>query len=513
MSSTNLSTIIKGLTPGLTERGKIKIGEKGKVVTSARGKEFQPPQKLDYFKVTTLMRGPDGNYYPDLDVIKKHGEKPRSLPVRLLYDDIALNFQCRYTCFQGKTLWCVGDGETGLRINGSGQRDTVSCPCGRQEPTYVPKGEYDPRCKINAVLSVIIDGVERVGGVWKLRTTSYNSTVGILSSLALIQRITGGPLAGIPLTLTLNPKTVITPTDGKSMTVWVVGLEYSGSIDSLQKISYERAQQFALHKVKIEQIEEQARRMLTAGTQIQELADDADDIVDEFYPEQAQTAVKETESRDKPAGRVVITTDDPEGAGDVVDVGGNGASAAAPSDVGGGSAPGNTEQPGELAPPETREPQGSGQPKRRSRRNRFEVEDPANPGVSQEIITCGSTPEQLFKLRELIRSDPRARAIVDGKLREIGYGQLSYLTEEEARDLIGAASAESPQAQQLQADAPSGTSPSADQEAAPDDLVVCEVHGGARLSVSGYCRVACPDRKRYGFCPILGEDPPEGGLL
>jgi len=501
MSSTNLSAIIRGLTPGLTERGKIKIGEKGKVVTSARGKEFQPPQKLDYFKVTTLMRGPDGNYYPDLDVIQKHGEKPRSLPVRLLYDDIALNFQCRYTCFQGKTLWCVGDGETGLRINGSGQRDTVSCPCGRQEPTYVPKGEYDPRCKINAVLSVIIDGVERVGGVWKLRTTSYNSTVGILSSLVLIQRITGGPLAGIPLTLTLNPKTVITPTDGKSMTVWVVGLEYSGSIDSLQKISYERAQQFALHKVKIEQIEEQARRMLTAGTQIQELADDADDIVDEFYPEQ---------SLDKPAGRVIT--------GDVVDVGGNGGPAAAPSDVGGGSAPGNTEQPGELAPPETREPQGSGQPKRRSRRNRFEVEDPANPGKSTELITCGSTPEQLFKLRELMRSDPQARAAVDAKLREIGYGQLSYLTEEEAGYLIGTAA---PAPQQQPADPlpevsqPAPTEASPNPEAAPEDLVVCEVHGGNKLSISGYCHVTCPDRKRYGFCPILGEDPPgkEGGIL
>ena len=54
------SLIIKGLAPGLTERGKIKIGEKGRMIQSQRGTQFQPPQKLDHFRITTLYRGPDG---------------------------------------------------------------------------------------------------------------------------------------------------------------------------------------------------------------------------------------------------------------------------------------------------------------------------------------------------------------------------------------------------------------------------------------------------------------------
>ena len=63
------SLIIKGLCPGLTERGKIKIGEKGKMITGKlSGKEFQPPKKLDYFKVTSLFRDEDGNYRLDSEV-------------------------------------------------------------------------------------------------------------------------------------------------------------------------------------------------------------------------------------------------------------------------------------------------------------------------------------------------------------------------------------------------------------------------------------------------------------
>ncbi len=35
---------IKGLTPQLAERGKIKIGEKGEMKTSSQGKQFAQPK-------------------------------------------------------------------------------------------------------------------------------------------------------------------------------------------------------------------------------------------------------------------------------------------------------------------------------------------------------------------------------------------------------------------------------------------------------------------------------------
>ena len=57
--------MIKGIMPGLPEIGKIKIGMKGAVRTSKGGKDFQLPQRLDHFIVTTLERGEDGNFIRD----------------------------------------------------------------------------------------------------------------------------------------------------------------------------------------------------------------------------------------------------------------------------------------------------------------------------------------------------------------------------------------------------------------------------------------------------------------
>jgi len=54
--------MIKNLTPGLPEVGKIKIGYKGEEMTSKGGKRFQPPKKLDHFLITGLERGADGNF-------------------------------------------------------------------------------------------------------------------------------------------------------------------------------------------------------------------------------------------------------------------------------------------------------------------------------------------------------------------------------------------------------------------------------------------------------------------
>jgi hypothetical protein len=62
----------------------------------------------------------------------------------------------------------------------------VACTCFRQEPSYAGRD----RCKMNGNLSVLIDGMGGVGGVWRFRTTSYNSIVGIMSSMAFLRSIT-----------------------------------------------------------------------------------------------------------------------------------------------------------------------------------------------------------------------------------------------------------------------------------------------------------------------------------
>ena len=293
---------IKNLCPGLMEVGKIKIGKKGTSrPTQGGGGTWQPPQKLDHFLITTMQRGEDGNYLQDDNLTKRFapsGEPLRSIPVRLIYDDIALNFATRYICYYGKTVYCSGDGETALRLQSDKKTyATRTCTCGRQDPKY--NGDNGPngpdnvggsnskgKCKINGILSVIIDGADRVGGVWKFRTTSYNSVVGILSSLALIQRITGGRLAGIPMMMTVSPKTVQDPLEGKQQTIHIVGLQYAGTMDSLREVGYQIALTEAKHGISMARIEEDARMLLT-HTPTAGLGDDiAEDVIEEFYPEE-----------------------------------------------------------------------------------------------------------------------------------------------------------------------------------------------------------------------------------
>jgi hypothetical protein len=291
-------TGIKNLVPGLVERGKIKIGKKGAARQSQGGGTYQMPQKLDHFTVTTTERGADGNFLTDVTIMQMIGDKPKEIPVRLIYDDIALNFPSRYAAYSGKSLFCTGDGER-AKQQSPGGLVMVQCPCPRQEPTYTGKD----KCKPTGVLSVVIEGAEVVGGVWKFRTTSYNTVVGILSSLAMIQRISGGRLAGIPLVMKLSPKTVQDPTSGAQQVVYIVSIEFRGSVSELREQGYQALLQDKEHGARIDQLENTARLMLA---QRDEYEEDADEITDEFYPEAAADATGATVHTARPPARTFV---------------------------------------------------------------------------------------------------------------------------------------------------------------------------------------------------------------
>lgn len=276
---------IRNLTPGLVERGKIKIGRKGASRTSTKGNSFQMPEKLDHFLVTTMDRTQDNNFEID-DRIMKMLANNKEIPVVLVYDDPQLNFPTRYAMYNGKTLQCTGDGQLGKWRNEDGSFVPVQCPCPKQDPTYTGKD----KCKINGTLSVIIDGAEVIGGVWKFRTTSYNSVVGLLSSMAMITRITGGPLAGVPLVLKVSPKSVQDPVRGSQQTIYIVSLEYRGSVSQLRSIGYQTLLDHQKHGIRIEQIENNARALLAELPD--PLEDEAEDVVTEFYPEQQEGYVE-----------------------------------------------------------------------------------------------------------------------------------------------------------------------------------------------------------------------------
>ena len=303
---------IKGLTPQLAERGKIKIGGLGDERKKRDGSgTFMLPVKYDHFVITTMQRDAAGRFMPDADLMAKinpTGAKLVELPVRLLYDDGDLNFMTRYSAYQGSRCWCSGDGEVAQRLTGqNGKYGPVECPCERLEADY--KGQ--PRCKPLGTLQVLLEGVDRVGGVWKFRTTSWNTVNAILSSLALIKTITGGPLAGIPLTLVLSPKTVTTP-DGKSMVAFIVSIEYRGPEQELAELGYEIARKRIERRVKMETVEVEARRLLVAPHE--EPAPDQADTAAEFYPdpEAAETVAPKAAGGKKKAAPTQTPAPDPE---------------------------------------------------------------------------------------------------------------------------------------------------------------------------------------------------------
>jgi hypothetical protein len=291
--------MIKNFIPRLAERGRIKIGEKGEMKTSSQGKQFAQPKKLDHMLITTMQRDAVGRLMPDTPLMVRlnpGGGKITEIPVRLLYDDIDLNFQTRYACYRGTRCWCTGDGEVAQRLTGeNGKYQEVQCPCERQDPLY----HGQDKCKTLGTLQVLIEGVDRIGGVWKFRTTSWNTVNAILSSLALIKTITGGPLAGIPLWMVLSPKTVTVPTSGQNMVVFIISLEYRGPENELAELGYELARRRVEHRVRMETVEELAQKQLVAPHQEPPL--EQAETAQEFFPEGA------VEDPNVQAGRIIDT--------------------------------------------------------------------------------------------------------------------------------------------------------------------------------------------------------------
>lgn len=281
------SLSIKNMVPQLLEFGKIKIGNKGKLVRDT----FRMPQKLDHFIVTTTEKDNDDNFILDTELMEKlmkpnNLEKLTSIPVILLYNDIDLNFVSRYVCYRGATRWCSGDGETAYRINAKNVQEKIECPCERCENTYPGEdGKGKGKCKASGCLSVLIQGAEVVGGVWKYRTTGYNSVRAITASLLLIKNQTGGLLAGLPLEMIVRPKKTTSPIDGKPVTIYIVTLIYRGTPQALRKLAYDVATEEAAHRLKLGDVESEVRKMLTTSVDDEIVGGDEVEHAEEFYPE------------------------------------------------------------------------------------------------------------------------------------------------------------------------------------------------------------------------------------
>ena len=252
--------MIKGMGARLQRIGNIKIGRKGEVRRTSDGREYRVPVKDDYFTVTTMDRDDQDNWVVDKDAMKALGDKPLVIPIFLPYDDIDKLFPNELAIYKSSQRWCHGDRETAERIvDDEGTKEIMDCPCELLESGH---------CKPHGILNVVLAISGRIGGVHQFRTTSWNSIENILSSLALLKSLTGGPLAGIPLQLVVGPKKVQPKGLGKFQIVQVVSIEFrrnaelSGStLDQLQEAS---------------RLQTQAR--LTAGSDIKRLAAASDGL-------------------------------------------------------------------------------------------------------------------------------------------------------------------------------------------------------------------------------------------
>jgi|GEM_PF-3569801 len=265
------SRTIRGLTPRLAECGKIKIGKKGEVKTSAKGNQFRAPEKIDHFIVTTMEKTGNDDFAPDMEIMKKLKDNCKEIPVRLPYDDPSLNFPTSYAFYDSAACQCRGDGITAITSDGN----CIDC-----NPETCPNVK-DKKCKPNGVLSLILDDAPRVGGVYKFRTTGWNSINNIFSSMEFIRGLTNGLLAGLPLMLTLTPKHTVIPGTRTSTTIYMVNLEYRGSLHDMVTAIQQTMNTRALMQYSVKDFEKLAEEALS----LPEAPEECKAIVEEFYPD------------------------------------------------------------------------------------------------------------------------------------------------------------------------------------------------------------------------------------
>ena len=271
---------LKHLNPRLAEIGKIKIGGKGKELISKKGNKYHQPIKYDHFVITTTERDKKtGQFIPDVELMKKLSDdmKPKEIPIRLVFDDIDMNFYTSYSSYQGKKLFCSGDGETAMRRennptspNVKYREKPISC-----DPETCKIFEED-KCKVSGILSCMITVNPEFGGVYRFRTHSWNSVSNIIASLQFISDETNGILKGIPLKLKMLKKTTEEHGDVNIVTIVLDGIELA-EMRKAALMEWSGRQQLG---IEMKEIENKARNSGFLNS-----IDTQEDIQEEYYPE------------------------------------------------------------------------------------------------------------------------------------------------------------------------------------------------------------------------------------
>lgn len=198
-------SVVKGITLTPPVIGRITMGH-----TVLRGDKALPV-KDDHFSLTTLVQNKADRSWTPHPIQKEvvagaklgANDKLRAIPVRIAYNDNALNLNNSYSAFdpqKGRVL-CVGNGTTAKRATEDGVKE-ISCP----KPEACEYG-VRARCKNMSRAYFRIEGQTDELGVFILRTTSYNSLNYLGTRLAELHGLTGGKIAGMPMMLVMESKT------------------------------------------------------------------------------------------------------------------------------------------------------------------------------------------------------------------------------------------------------------------------------------------------------------------
>lgn len=268
--------MLKGLAITPPVIGRISIGR----VVERNGKRL--PEKDDQFTLTSQMQGRDGWLLHPLDEkLRKEaeGQKLRSIPVRLLFNDPSLNLRADYSLFDRTTgrPVCVGNGETCRR---TGKEGVVTLPCPGPEACAFSQGA----CKAYARLNVVVgEGEDDALGSFVLRTTSFNTIRTLAARLEYFSAVSGGLLACLPLELKLRGKST---TQSHRAPIYYVDLVVRDALTLEEAIAQARERDEQRRVCGFDQaaLDESARRGFANGA-FEELEEDVPAVVEEFYPE------------------------------------------------------------------------------------------------------------------------------------------------------------------------------------------------------------------------------------
>jgi len=266
--------MIKGLNPRLAEIGKIKIGGKSpEKRKSKKGNDYQLPVRFNHFVVTTTEKGPDNNFLINQEIMKKLEKEPKEISIRLPFDSIDMNFYTQYAYYQGNKCLCSGNGETATRVYDSDKKEPTSkhIPCDPKTCEFM-KSE---KCKVSGILSCFLACSMEIGGVYRMRTHSWNSVSSITAALEYFSQQTNGVLMGLPLKLKLIKKATQDHGNVQFATIVLDGIQFL-EMRKLAAAEYKNRMELGIN---MKQIESRAKEAGFLND-----TDEPKDIQEEFYP-------------------------------------------------------------------------------------------------------------------------------------------------------------------------------------------------------------------------------------